>query len=425
MSTSEHFEREDFRAEPPVSTEGNVESAARDPAAEPMVAQGAWLDRVAPCVTEWFSTPPPRRSWLLRDSRANDSGVLPRGKVGLVLAEGGAGKTMALCQLALAVASHEPAPWVGCFTVPEQGRVLLLLGEEDADEVRRRLYNARRATGAPLPEPRSIIVVPLAGLPCPMVEADDRGLPIDAPFLTWVRAYMKDAGPFALVIVDPLSRFAGLDAEVDNAAATRFVQALESIASDSGATVVVAHHTNKLARGGGARMSGASARGSSAIVDGVRWAAALSSERLEASDGDHPELVTLSIVKSNYARKAAPVTLRRDSDNGGALVPISEAERERASQAAADATPAVRRQSERDDQARARTSKVAAAIRAALISVPAGLSFRALRGKVRAGLGQCSDQSLDAALAELGEQIVTRDGPRGATIHTLVERKAA
>ena len=104
---------------------------------------------------------------------------------------------------------------------------------------------------------------------------------------------------------------------------------------------------------------------------------------------------------------------------------LSEAERERATQTRADAAPGRRRQAERDDQARSRTSKVAEAIRAALASVPAGLSYRALRGKVRAALGQCSDTALDAALAELGDEVLTTDGPRGATIHTLVEEAAA
>jgi hypothetical protein len=68
---------------------------------------------------------------------------------------------------------------------------------------------------------------------------------------------------------------------------------------------------------------------------------------------------------------------------------------------------------------------VVEAIRAALTSVPTGLSYRALRGKVRAALGQCSDRSLDAGLAELGDEVVTTDGHRGATIHTLVEGAAA
>jgi len=78
--------------------------------------------------------------------------VLPLGKVGLLTGEGGVSKTMAVCALAISVASHELHPWLGCFSVSDQGRVLLLLGEEEAKEAQRRLYNTRMAIGAPVPE---------------------------------------------------------------------------------------------------------------------------------------------------------------------------------------------------------------------------------------------------------------------------------
>jgi hypothetical protein len=124
---------------------------------------------------EWFTRAPPARPWLLRDSRRPGApGVLPLGKVGQLIAPGGVGKTMTIAQLGCSVSTG--APWLGTFSVaPEgKGRVLLVLGEEDAEEAQRRLYNASKALGVPTPDPGAVVVLPLAGVPCAMLERDER-----------------------------------------------------------------------------------------------------------------------------------------------------------------------------------------------------------------------------------------------------------
>lgn len=276
-----------------------------------------------------FTTAPPNRDWLFTTKGRATDGVFPVGRVGLMNAEGGAGKTMALVQLAIAVATQ--SDWLGAFRVPTAGRVLLVLGEEDAEEIRRRLYNAKLAiprfdTRAALDR---ITTLPLQGVPCAMVENDKfSGNVVDAPFLSWLRGKLAPPGEqWRLIVVDPLSRFAGLDAEKDNAAATRFVQALESIATQTGAAVLVAHHTNKGARGAGAEASTSAARGSSAITDGVRWACFLGVERFDTSDttagAGLERVATLTVTKSNYAKMPPPVSMKY-SDHGGALLPLTE-----------------------------------------------------------------------------------------------------
>jgi hypothetical protein len=70
--------------------------------------------------------------------------VFPVGEVGQLIAEGGAGKTMALCQLAVAVATG--TRWLGTFEAT-RGRALLVLREEDAEEARRRLLHGGLSTG--------------------------------------------------------------------------------------------------------------------------------------------------------------------------------------------------------------------------------------------------------------------------------------
>lgn len=319
-----------------------------------MPAPSSWATHVVPVPTAWYEKPPAARTWLLRDARrAKSDGLLPLGKVGQLIAEGGAGKTMMACQLAIAVATGER--WLGWFEVAAKGRVLLALGEEDADEIHRRLFRARNAGKTAIPDLGSIVTLPLAGIPAAMLEKDDRGNLAETQFLIWLRGWMKANGPWSLLIVDPLSRFAGPDAEIDNAAATRFIQALESLAGETGATVLVAHHTTKASRNG-QQVLGAAGRGSSALLDGVRWQCSLGIEKIDTAGGAEEqerlgEIGVLNFTKSNYSRRAEPLLLRKDAENGGALLPLDEfdaemVEKVRSGESAAEAR-AARKEAER------------------------------------------------------------------------------
>ena len=99
-----------------------------------------------PIDVSWLTEAPKEPEWLLRrtfqrgNGESDTTGFLPRGKVGMIAAEGGAGKTMALIQLALAVATG--IDWLEYQTAPPNGRVLIALGEEDEMELRRRIYRA-------------------------------------------------------------------------------------------------------------------------------------------------------------------------------------------------------------------------------------------------------------------------------------------
>lgn len=261
---------------------------------------------------------PPPRQWLLtrpddETAGATQLGVLQLGKVGIFIAAGGAGKTIALVELALAVATGRR--WFEHFTVPHPGRVLIALAEEDEDELHRRFYTlgrAMRLTDAQLAlAARNIVCLPLSGVPVALVDAEGN----DSSALNVVRSCLQaDAqAPWRLVILDPLSRFAAADTEKDNAAATRFIQALESVAlaAPGKPAVVVAHHTSKMARTEKLRAQAGNARGASAISDGGRWTAEL--ERT-SDDG-----ARFSVVKSNYASEGPPLDLVRDGAQGGYL----------------------------------------------------------------------------------------------------------
>lgn len=74
-----------------------------------------------------------------------------------------------------------------------------------------------------------------------------------------------------LVIAEPLMRFHRLD-ENDNGHMEVMVEALERLAGETGAAVLVGHHSNKLAIVSGSGDAQQATRGASSLIDGVRWA---------------------------------------------------------------------------------------------------------------------------------------------------------
>lgn len=284
---------------------------------------------------DWLNSEPPKRRYLLSSP---EGGVLPLGKVAMLAAAGGAGKSWLTVQLALCVATGRK--WMGC-DVAAPGRVLLALGEEDAEEAQRRLYWGCQELGLDDKERRlaaeRIVVLPLAGTMTSLMlpaDADQLhsdtskrdpadGLPVTLLYWRFLELLEQNSGDdgWRLLIVDPLSRFAGPDTEVDNHAATLFVEALERLAHVHGdPAVFLTHHTNKTSRKEGAldgtdASGGASARGASGLHDGVRWQAIL--EPLKRVDGA-PEISVLRVVKNNYGVKPADTYLARNPDRQGA-----------------------------------------------------------------------------------------------------------
>jgi RecA-family ATPase len=126
-----------------------------------------------------------------------------------------------------------------------------------------------------------------------------------------------------LVIIDPISRFRGGDENVA-ADTTRFVQALQQIRDRLNTAVLCIHHVHKNAKANGTSQN--NARGSSALIDGVRLVFelnVLSSDEIKKQYGvtDTPlQIVTLNCVKTNYGKAPDPLILKRKND--GSLEPF-------------------------------------------------------------------------------------------------------
>lgn len=295
-----------------VDDDDGAERALRD-AHEALAAaaprQPSALDELWRPIGTWITEPPLQRRWLLTrpDDETNgmtSKGVLPVGKAGMLFAEGGTGKTFALIQLAVSIVTGRR--WLDYFDVPYTGPVLLVLGEEDREEIHRRLFAVARAMRLTEQQERlageQIIALPLAGKLVSIVGPDGAS---DSDFMGWLRDRLK-GHDFRLVVIDPLSRFAGGDTEKDNSAATRFVQKVESLVTPE-TTVLVSHHSRKPPTGEAAAASAHNARGVTALGAGFRWTA----ELMQLGTG-----ARFAVTKSNYAPRGRVLDLRRDEDTG-------------------------------------------------------------------------------------------------------------
>lgn len=275
---------------------------------------------------DWLTADPPPRRWLARDQRIDGPGVLSREIVGILASAGGVGKTFALCELAALVAGGGTEKhrrlWLDRFAV-EGGPVLFLAGEETADELRRRLFAVVRRCGL-RPDAldeirRNLVIVPTAGVSgLPLLQLDRGGnlrpSARHAEIVNGLSTPPAGAG-WALVLVDPMVRWAAGEIDRDNMAAAALIGAFETFTkAPGGPTVLVAHHTSKDSRRGESAQTteaaAAGVRGASALTDNARWIARLDAD---PGDGNASEVVTFAVVKSNYGPKPS-VKLVRTAD---------------------------------------------------------------------------------------------------------------
>ncbi len=355
-------------ASPSGKSNGGDEVALGDEVTPAQKAVDAWRAGMASPWKRPASKPAPPPSIL----RLNGADAGPfRGSAGILAGAGGIGKSWAALDLACKVAAGQdvgPHLWCG-FDIMESGRVVYVAAEDPESVLAGRLYDLSAGLTdvqrARLSE--RLHVVSLAdsapellrvwrisrqmepneaadaGLACKVV-TDDAGLPVSlrSPNVSEVKTLASElmeamkkslsGAGVVLVVMDPLSRLGGSDAETDNAVAARLMRELGGLAVAADAAVLVVHHTTKAARGKDSA-DGTGVRGSSALMDGSRWAAELTATKTGA---------LLTVTKASYAKAAFPVHLRRG--DGGILRAETAGERdERLAAEEAETKPTTRK----------------------------------------------------------------------------------
>ena len=272
------------------------------------------FDLSSASVARYLDNPPPARRWLLKD-------CLPAGKVGMLVAKGGTGKSMLMMQMAISVASGTTL--AGTWEIGEKGAVLALFAEDDEEEIHRRLRNCFDAMAPSVPDVLEFNNLLDSNLYVKSMVSENnlmtsvvKGSEISQTDYV-NRLAMTAAGitSLKLIIIDPASRFRGGD---ENASqdGTRFVEALEKLAKDTGAAVLVVHHMNKGSASSSEQSQDAS-RGSSAFTDGVRWQMNLATftkdeaKEFGINDERRGYYLTATITKNNYAAPQPKVLLTR------------------------------------------------------------------------------------------------------------------
>lgn len=280
-----------------------------------------WLDLRAA-----FSAPPPPLDFAL-------PGLLS-GTVGAIVSPGGTGKTMLALALAAAVVSGDGG-LVGMDLPAQPGRVLYLSGEDPEAVLHQRLH----ALGERLDQPsreeaeRNLFVMPLLGV----------GFDIeDARWAIWMQ---RAAAGARLVIIDTLRRAHRRD-ENDGGAMAAVLGRLEALAAASGAAVVFLHHVGKAAALNDAGDAQQASRGSSVLVDNVRWQCNLTT--MSAAQGDalgvgeegRRRYVRLTYSKLNYCAPLPDQWFQRGA--GGVLAPVELNLNQQAGGAGRGAAPRAR-----------------------------------------------------------------------------------
>jgi RecA-family ATPase len=259
-----------------------------------------------------LATEPPKREYVINE-------LIPKKIVATIIAAGGTGKSFLAMHIAVSAASGSSL--FGKFLPSKPTKVVFISGEDDINELQRRLHKVMNGMSPNVKNTASnnLHFIDLADAFELFTSKTLRGEIQITEFPNYLCKLIKGelGEDIGLVIIDPISRFRGGEENLASDT-TRFVQSLQLIRDRLNTSVLTLHHVNK-----GANVNGSSqnnARGSSAFIDGVRLVFeinTLSDKDVKQKYGellDAPKLLTLQTVKTNYGRPIDPITLSRKED---------------------------------------------------------------------------------------------------------------
>jgi len=237
----------------------------------------------------------------------NDSPIMTKGIVGALMAAGGTGKSFFMLWVAHAMASGGS---VGPLHVQGCQKVLVLCGEDGEDELKRRLWELGDGSF-----PEGLYAASIVGKVGPLMMLDSNN-PVKAPAWDWLRETVKNHVGLDVLMLDPKSRFFGLN-ENDNDHATQWIACLEALSQEFNLTILFSHHASKQRA---SSLTQDMSRGASAIVDGCRWVAGMTMLSDNAAKrygiNDPKNYIEFDITKTNYAAQLPQKLIFRRTENG-------------------------------------------------------------------------------------------------------------
>lgn len=261
--------------------------------------------------------------------------LFPLGVVSILAAMGDTGKGMLLLDLALKVAGDTDQICGFGPLVTEHGSVVIFSAEDDANEIHRRLDRLDpEGKRAEYSSRLFIVPIPDIGEPFSVIKTNMRGkCPATSEKFANISRQLTSIKNLRLIVFDPLISFVHADINSDPEIGWYAMGLLASLATETGATVIAAHHMRKPKCGSITTVEQArdAIRGTTALVDGVRCSFALWPAPIEHHsfvcnalriDRNSNAIYQGAIVKSNGAADRSVRTYLRSAT--GLLEDISE-----------------------------------------------------------------------------------------------------
>ncbi len=238
----------------------------------------------------------PHRGWLI-------NGMIPSNTVTLLSGDGGTGKSLLALQLAIAVAAPDnKLDWLG--RKPEQGRVLYVGAEDDADEMHRRINDIIGfRPGIDWPDLSGLEIANLAERDALLAVLNTRQNTLTPSQLYLdIKQRVEETQP-KLVVLDTLADFFGGN-ESDRAQVRQFIAQLRTLCIKQQTTMLLLSHPSLSGMASGSGLSGSTAWNGS-----VRSRLYMTRVIEDGEEADK-NLRKLTVMKSNYGATGDGVFMR-------------------------------------------------------------------------------------------------------------------
>lgn len=235
---------------------------------------------------------------------------LPYGVVGSVISPGGVGKSAFALSLACQIAGGPDL--LGLQTVI--GKVVYVAGEDPSNVIEHRLHaigehcnGVERETIA-----ENLTVIPASGETLDILSNKTQ------------EYFLKLATGSTLLVLDTLRVIHSAD-ENDSGAMSNVVGHLKRIANKTNCSIIFLHHTNKNSMNNGAGNEQQASRGSSVLVDNIRWQGYLTNvsdkfaKDLSLTEKQKKYYVLFGISKQNYGFPVEDIILKKVSSSNPAV----------------------------------------------------------------------------------------------------------